>query len=304
MPEVTPSLEKQVHNPTAPKIEERHPGISRVSGAVRSLFAKRAFLMAFLAGTGASASVGVSSTGCLQDFDRFRPGAGTGAQGGSVSSTVGGAGGTMGTGSNTTNTSSSGSTGGMENVGGGSSSVSTGGMGGIGGMENVGGGGSSSNSTGGAGGTGGSMNVGGNGGAGGAGCMDISMTVGDASGAELEVKQYDAGCSPNGANTLGNAGFETSPQELCVKNNGSLIVQSHNAADMNSLVIDSPVTPSKIEFFQLGVSTPISDVEADAYCTTNGTMLNPVTDDLDPTATGFEYTPGNVGQSNLWKITF
>jgi hypothetical protein len=301
MSEVTPPLEtteQSGHNPSAPKVEKAHPDVHRVSGSVRSSIAKRAFLVAFLAGTGASATVG-SSTGCLQDFEKFRPGAGTGAQGGSVSSTVGGSGGTIGTGANT---SSSGSTGGMENVGGGgSTSISTGGTGG---MENVGGGGSSSSSTGGAGGEGGSMNVGGSGGTGGAGCMDIPVTVGDASGADLEVKQYNAGCSPNGADTLGNAAFETSPQELCVKNNGSLIVQSHNAADMNSLVIDSPVTPSKIEFFQLGVATPISDAEADAYCTTNGTMLNPVTADQDPTATGFEYTPGNVGQSNLWKITF
>ena len=55
MSEVTPSLEtteQSSHNPGEPKVEKVHPDIHHVSGAVRSSFAKRAFLMAFLAGTG------------------------------------------------------------------------------------------------------------------------------------------------------------------------------------------------------------------------------------------------------------
>ncbi|MCC7197539.1 hypothetical protein IT413_05090 [Candidatus Peregrinibacteria bacterium] len=302
MLEVEPNLQRVEQQPDVSTPHERvtvQTGpVNGVMGSVRSSIAKRAFLMAFLATTGATASVGVSS-GCLQDFEKFRA-QGGGAAGGSVSS-VGGSGGKMeNVGGSGASTSSNGGVGGMENVGGsGASTSSNGGFGGVGGMENVGGSGSS---TGGSGGVGG-MNEGGAGGNGG-GCADIPVIVGDANGGEYDVKQYDAGCAPNGVNTLADNVFETVPGMVCVKNNGSLIVQTHDAATMNSLVIDSPVTPSKVEFFQLGVAAPISDAEADAYCTTNGTMVDPTTGDQDPAATGFEYEPGSVGQSNLWKITF
>lgn len=251
-----------------------HPDVQRVSGSVRSSVALRAFLVAFLTGTGVT-----GSAGCLQDFEKFRPG--SSADGGAASSTVGGAGGKM---ENVGGSASS--TGGMENVGGGGSTSSS--TGGTGGMENVGGGGSTSSST---------------GGAGGAGCMDTPVIIVDTNG-EYEVKQYDSGCVAGGLDTLGNVAFETLPNEACVKNNGSLIVQTYDAGDMNALEFDSPVPPSKVEFFQLGVSTPLSDSEADAYCALNGTPLNVTTADQDATATGFKYVPSNVGASNLWKLTF
>jgi hypothetical protein len=282
MSETTPILGLSEKQPQAQEALT-HVDVQRVSDRIRSSAGLRAFLVVFLAGSGATASVG-----CLQDFERFRPG--TGAEGGSAGSAVGGAGGKM---ENVGGSVSS--TGGIENVGGGGSTGSS--TGGAGGMENVGGGGSTSSSTGGA---GGSMNVGG---AGGADCMDIPVTIVDTNG-EYEVKQYDSGCVASGLDTLGNSVFETMANEVCLKNNGSLIVQTHDAGDMNALEFDSPVPPTKVEFFQLGVSTPLSDSEADAYCSLNGTTLNVVTADQDVTATGFKYVPTNVGASNLWKLTF
>lgn len=187
-----------------------------------------------------------------------------------------------GGGSNTVSASNS-STGGSETVGG---------MGGMGGAETV----SSSNS-----GTGG-MNEGGAGGTGGAGgCQDIPVTVEDTTG-EYELQQYDAACAPNGVGTLGG-GFETGSLDLCLKPGESVVVQTKNL-DMNALQFTSPTVPSKVQSFQLGVNTPISGAEAGAYCSTNGTMMNPVSADQDPTLMGFKYVPPIMGPTNIIQITY
>lgn len=276
-------------------------------GMTRTEFAKKLGIAALLSAAAFMPATAVA--GCIGDEFTVRPGtAGAGGEGPTAGATnsagTGGkenvGGGTSGTGGKeNVGGGGAGGTGGKENVGGASSSGGTGG-------ENVGGqGGSSSGTggmenTGGQGGTGGVVNVGG-GGAG--GCLDIPVTITDTNG-QYEVKQYDAACSANGADTLGNAGFETMAQELCVKNNGSLIVQTKDAGDMNALEFTSTVKPTKVEFFQLGVNTPISDSEADAFCTTNGTQLNPTSADQDPTANGYKYVPTSVGPTNILKVTF
>lgn len=187
----------------------------------------------------------------------------------------------------------------------GGTNVSSSSSGGSGGSENVGGmGGSTSSSSGGTGGMneGGAGGMGGTSGTGGGNCMDIPVTIEDTTG-EYEVKQYDASCVPDGVNTLGG-GFETGTTDLCVKVGGGFLVQIKNAADMNSLKFISPDVPSKVEVYQLGVSTPISDSEADAYCSTNGPTLDPVSADQDPTLAGFEYTPSSVGPTNIVHVSY
>lgn len=229
---------------------------------------------------------GYAVAGCIGDPFTYAPegaggDAGTGGKGGSGGKeNTGGDGGLGGKGGST-------------NVGGHGGVENTGGHGGAGtgGVENTGGQG-----------TGGNINVGG-GGAGGAGCMDIPLTIKDTNG-QYEVKQYDATCVANGVDTLGDASFETAAKDVCVKNNGSLLVQTRDASDMNSFEFSSPVKPTRVEFFQLGINSPISDSEADAYCSTNGTLLDPTTADQDQTATGFKYVPTNVGPSNIIKVTF
>jgi hypothetical protein len=267
------SQEQKITSPAAPAV-----------GMTRATIAQKLAIAAL-----ATASVvvpGYAVAGCIGDPFTYAP---EGAGGDAGTGGKGGSGGKENTGGD----SGTGGKGGSTNVGGHGGVENTGGHGGAGtgGIENTGGQG-----------TGGNINVGG-GGAGGAGCMDIPVTIKDTNG-QYEVKQYDASCVPNGADTLGNANFETSAMEVCVKNNGSIVVQTIDASDMNSLEFNSPVKPTRVEFFQLGVNTPMSNSEADAYCTTNGTQLNATSADQDVTATGFKYVPTNVGASNLWKLTF
>ncbi|MCC7197538.1 hypothetical protein IT413_05085 [Candidatus Peregrinibacteria bacterium] len=237
---------------------------------LKSRFAKNIGVAALLAITTTTAAAALGCSG-----EEFTSGDGSGGAAGSEN--AGGKSGASGTG-------------GKENVGG---------SGGMAGKENAGG-------QGGVSGIGGKLNTGGDagfGGGGAAGCLDVSVKIKSTTG-QYEVKQYDQDCAVDGVNTL-DSSFETGEQDLCVKPGGGFVVQIKNAANKNAIEFFASEKPVTVRSVGFGVTTPISNAEADAYCNSStGDSLNPTTADKDPAADNYKYVPVTQTQTNGFIVKY
>ncbi|MCC7197536.1 hypothetical protein IT413_05075 [Candidatus Peregrinibacteria bacterium] len=136
-----------------------------------------------------------------------------------------------------------------------------------------------------------------------AGCVDIPVTFKNMT--EYVLRVYSGSCSPAAVTYSSLGSFTGAETTLCLKTGDIALLQVHDGADGNAVEFDTTGLPLAVKKVSFGVTTPISEAEANAYCPDSAgwSTLNVASDDVNPAANSYKYLGGSP-KSNGYKIVF
>lgn len=137
-----------------------------------------------------------------------------------------------------------------------------------------------------------------------AGCVDIPVTFKNMT--EYVLRVYSGSCSPAAVTYSSLGSFSSAETTLCLKTGDIAIVQVHDNPDLNAVEFDTTSIPGAVKKVSFGVTTPITESEADAYCPDSAgwSTLNVSADDKNLAPNAYKYEGGAGVKSNGYKIVF
>jgi hypothetical protein len=137
-----------------------------------------------------------------------------------------------------------------------------------------------------------------------AGCTDIPVTFKNMP--EYVLRVYSGSCNPAAVTYSSLGSFSGAETTLCLKTGDIAIVQVHDNPDLNAVEFDTTALPVAVKKVSFGVTTPITESEADAYCPDSAgwSTLNVSADDKNLAPNAYKYEGGAGVKSNGYKIVF